>query len=269
MANTFAQQLKSLHVPSSPVIFTNVWDISSFNTVISLNSADSKPVKAVATASWAVAATLGIKDEELTREQNFEAIAKIAPLAIAAGIPLSADLQDGYGDQIVNTITRAVELGVVGANIEDTIPETEEFYPVDQQVQRLKTALEAASSAGCSDFVINARCDIFRFDVGLSEEDIIKEAIKRGKAYLEAGATTVFYWGGSAKGLRTAWVETLVEALSGRVAVKLAHGTPGALSTAELAKIGVARISVGPSLYLVAQNAIKSAAANILAGGGL
>lgn len=269
MTDDFAKQLKALHVPSSPIVFPNVWDVSSFNTVVSLNNDSVKTVKAVATASWAVAATLGIKDEELTREQNFEAIAKIAPLAKAAGLPLSADLQDGYGDEIAATVKRAVELGVVGANIEDVVLDTEKFYPLDEQVERLKTALEAASSAGCPDFALNARCDIFHVDTGLSEADAIKEAIERGRAYLEAGATTVFYWGGSGRGLRTAWVEALVKALDGRVAVKLAHGTPGALTTAELAEIGVARISVGPSLYLIAQSAIKSAAARILDGGGL
>ncbi|KAF4992131.1 hypothetical protein FDECE_13802 [Fusarium decemcellulare] len=269
MANTFAQTLKALHKPSSPIVFPNVWDVASFNTVVTLNNDASKPVKALATASWAIAANLGIKDEELTLEQNFEAVAKIASLAKAAGLPLSADLQDGYGPQIASTVKRAVEIGVVGANIEDTIPETGAFYPVDEQVQRLKTALQAASDAGCPDFVINARCDMFHFDTGLDEAGVMKEAVARGKAYLDAGATTVFYWGGSGRGLRTAWVETLVRELDGRVAVKLAHRTPDALSTAELARIGVARISVGPSLYILAQGAVKEAAASILGGGNL
>ncbi|KAM6512422.1 hypothetical protein FSOLCH5_010136 [Fusarium solani] len=269
MSNDFAKQLKALHKPSTPIVFPNVWDVASFNTVVSLNDDASKPVKALATASWAIAASLGIKDEELTLEQNFDAVAKIATLCKAAGIPLSADLQDGYGDQIAETVKRAVEIGVVGANIEDTIPATGAFYPIDEQVQRLKTALQSAADAGCPDFVVNARCDMFHFDTGLNEADTVKEAITRGKAYLDAGATTVFYWGGSGRGLRTAWVETLVKELDGRVAVKLAHGTADALSTAELARIGVARISVGPSLFLVAQAAVKKAAASILSGGNL
>ncbi|KAM5344894.1 hypothetical protein ACJ41O_010756 [Fusarium nematophilum] len=269
MTNDFAKELKALHKPSSPIIFPNVWDVASFNTVVSLNSDTAKPVKALATASWAIAASLGIKDEELTLDQNLAAVAKIASLAKAAGLPLSADLQDGYGSQIASTVKRAVELGVAGANIEDTVPETEAFYPIDEQVQRLKTALQAASDAGCPDFVINARCDMFHFDTGLDEEGTLKEAIARGKAYLDAGATTVFYWGGSGRGLRTAWVETLVRELDGRVAVKLAHKTEGTLSTAELAEIGVARVSVGPSLFLVAQSAVRQAAADILSGGKL
>ncbi|KAI1056992.1 hypothetical protein LB507_001644 [Fusarium sp. FIESC RH6] len=269
MTNNLAQQLKALHKPSSPIIFPNVWDVASFNTVTSLNTATSKPVKALATASWAVAATYGVKDEELTLEQNLEAIGKIGPLAKVAGIPLSADLQDGYGSQLVSVVQRAVEAGVVGANIEDVHPEDNTFYPISEQVQRLKTIISTAAEAGCPDFVINARCDMFHIDQDLSEAQVMEEAITRGKAYLDAGATTVFYWGGSGRGLRDAWVETLVKELDGKVAVKLAHKTQDALSTKDLADIGVARISVGPSLFLLAQDAAKQAAERILAGGNL
>jgi 2-methylisocitrate lyase-like PEP mutase family enzyme len=269
MTNHLAKQLKALHQPSAPIIFPNVWDVASFNTIKSLNTETSKPVKALATASWAIAATYGVQDEELTLEQNLEAIAKIGPLAKEAGIPLSADLQDGYGSQVVSVIKRAVEAGVVGANIEDIRLEDNTFYPIDEQVQRLKTVLQTAAEAGCTDFVLNARCDMFHIDQGLTEAEVIKEAVTRGKAYLGAGATTVFYWGGSGRGLRTSWVETLVKELDGRVAVKLAHKTEDALSTKDLANIGVARISVGPSLFLLAQEAAKQAAERILAGGNL
>lgn len=275
MNNESAKTLKALHTPSSPIIFPNVWDLASFNAVTSLNTSTSKPVKAIATASWAIAATLGIKDEDLTLEQNLDAISRIAPLCRFAGLPLSADLQDGYGDQIADVVTTAVTIGVVGANIEDSIPSagfnkgvSGSLYGVDDQIQRLKTALSAATEAGCPDFVLNARCDIFRLENEIDEEEKMQEAIKRGKVYLDLGATTVFYWGGSGRGIRTAQVERLVKELDGRVAVKLSDSAD-ALTTAELAKIGVARISVGPSLFLVAQNAIKKAALSILGGGSL
>ena len=275
MNNNAAKTLKDLHVPSTPIIFANVWDLASFNAVTSLNTADSKSVKAIATASWAIAATLGIKDEELTLEQNLDAISKIAPLCHFAGLPLSADLQDGYGDKIADVVQTAVKIGVAGANIEDSIPSagfdkgiSGSLYGVEEQVQRLKTALAAAADAGCPDFVLNARSDIFRLEADLDEEERIQEAIKRGKAYLELGATTIFYWGGSGRGIRTSTVERLVKELDGRVAVKLSDA-PDGLTTAELAKIGVARISVGPSLFLIANKAIKQAAQSILGGGSL
>ncbi|KAK7421309.1 hypothetical protein QQX98_002203 [Neonectria punicea] len=268
MTNDSAKQLKALHVPSSPIVFPNVWDVASFNAVVSLNDGDSKPVKAIATASWAIAATFGVKDEELTMEQNFAAIAKLASLAEAANLPLTADLQDGYGDQLATSVAKAVKLGVAGANIEDSVPSTGDMYSIDEQVQRYRTTLKAAGDAGCPDFVLNARCDIFHVGTKLDDEAMVNEAIIRGKAYLDVGATTVFFWGGPGRGMRTAWVERLVKELDGRVAVKLGV-TPDALTTAELAKLGVARISIGPSLFQISTAAIKKAATSILNGGGL
>lgn len=277
MINRLAQELKQLHNPSSPITFANIWDVASLNALLSLNTADSKPVKGIATASWAIAEALGIRDEQLTLEENMAAVARIAPVAVAAGIPLSVDLQDGYGEQIQSVITSAVELGAVGANIEDSIPSagfdkgiTGSLYDMDAQVVRLKCALTAAARAGCPDFVLNARCDVFRLEPYCAADDgaVLEEAARRGKAYLDAGATTVFFWGGSGRGLRTSEVEFLVRKLNGRVAVKLGE-RPDSLSVEELGRIGVARISVGPSLFLEAMNALKIAAKSILSGGKL
>ncbi|OHF01708.1 hypothetical protein CORC01_02899 [Colletotrichum orchidophilum] len=277
MSNELARELKQLHVPASPIIFTNVWDLASLNAILSLNTTDAKPVKAIATASWAIAATLGVKDEDLTLEQNMAAIGQLAPAAKAAGLPLSVDLQDGYGDQIDEIVAAAVTLGASGANIEDSIPSAGfekgidgSLYGVETQVARLKRALAAARDAGCADFVLNARCDVFRLEPYCASDDegALAEAVKRGRAYLEAGATTVFFWGGSGRGLRASEVQVLVDKLGGRIAVKLGD-RPDSLSTGELGEIGVARISVGPSLYLVAMNAIKDSARRILDGGKL
>ncbi|GFP55689.1 hypothetical protein ACSS6W_008930 [Trichoderma asperelloides] len=275
--NQLAQELKALHKPGSPLVLSNVWDVSSLNTILSLNSESSKPVKALATASFAIAATLGIQDEELSMVQNLEAISKIAPLAEQAGIPLSVDIQDGYGDLITAVVTAVVEYGAAGANIEDSIPSagfdkgiSGSLYKLEDQVVRLKRALDAAKEAGAPDFVLNARCDAFRLapSPDLTYEIRLAEAIKRGKAFLEAGATTVFYWGGQGQGLTSETVKTLVKELDGKVAV-IMSGAPGSLTTADLAKLGVARISVGPGLYLAAINAVKTVASRMFSGGGL
>lgn len=274
--NALAKTLKGLHVPSNPVIFANIWDLASLNSLLSLNTFEAQPVKAVATASWAFAAALGIKDEELTLEQNLDAVRKLAPAAVKAGLPLSADLQDGYGSRIEEVVAAAVKAGASGANIEDSIPSEGRdkgiagcLYPVDEQVRRIKAALKAAADAGCPDFALNARTDVFVLDASpdLDDETRLKETVKRGKAYLEAGATTVFVWGGG-RGLRNTEVETLVKEFDGRLAVKLGQGE-GALSTADLGKLGVARVSVGPSLFLIAMAAHKKAALSILQGGNL
>lgn len=280
--NDAAKALKALHVPSSPVVFTNVWDVASLNTVLSLNANASdtnndKPVKAVATASWAIAATEGLADEDLTWEANLAAITRVAPLVRAAGLPLSSDLQDGYGARINEVVAAAVRAGVSGANIEDSIPAAGfgkgiagSLYPLDEQVRRLRGALKAAADAGCPDFVLNARCDVFCLDddsTTLDDETRLREAVARGKAFLEAGATTVFYWGGGRGGLSRESVQTLVRELDGRVAVLLS-AYKGGPTVKELAELGVARISIGPTLFRVAMAAVARAAKGILVDAG-
>lgn len=274
--NTLASTLKSLHVPSKPLVLANIWDIPSLNALLSLNSAagPDKPVRAVATASWAVAASLGIEDEELTLDQNLDAIRRLAPLVARASLPFSVDLQDGYGSRIVEAVTSAVEAGAHGANLEDSIPAegfgkgiSGSLYGVEEAVSRIRTALKTAAEAGCPDFTLNARCDVFVLAASeeLDDDTRLEEALRRGRAYLDAGATTVFYWGAA---LNTEHIKTLVAKLDGRVAISQDMG-PGAASTAALAELGVARISVGPKLHLIAMEAMKKSALSILQGGNL
>lgn len=276
--NEAAQTFKALHKPSSPIILTNIWDVASLNTVLSINDGNpSRPVRAVATASWAIAACSGVKDEELTMEQNLEAILKMAPVCEKANLPLTVDIQDGYGDKIESVAAAVVMAGAVGANIEDSIPSagfgggiSGSLYPLEKQVQRLEAAKKAAADAGCPDFVINARCDVFVLTPSpeLDDEARMKEAIARGKAYLKAGATTVFYWGGPNRGVSQDEVKTLVKELDGRVSV-LVSRRPNPLNTSQIAKLGVARISVGPGIFIQAMEAVKASALSLMSGGGL
>lgn len=266
--NTYAQKLKALHKPSSPFILSNVHDVSSTRTVLSLNTATSQPVKALATGSFAIAGTLGLEDAELSLPLNLQALSLISPIARAAGVPLTADLQDGYGDQLRESVGGAIDVGVVGANIEDGIPERdykglESVRTLEQQVERLKIAMQVAKEKGLPDFVINARTDLFKLDPqpeGWSHDDVLKEVLKRGKAYLEAGATTFFVWGPA---LTLDDVKTLVKELDGKVAVLLSGGG-GKVTVAQWKELGVSRISVGPTLWLRANAALKKAAEEIL-----
>lgn len=272
--NSAAKAFKAMHVSKSPIVLTNIWDLSSLNAVLSLNQGDKKPVKAVATASWAIAAAVGGNDEELTYEQNMAAIKQVAPLCQEAGLPLTVDLQDGYGSRIEEAVTASVNAGASGANIEDSIPSagygkgiTSSLYSLDEQVRRLKSALSAAAGSGCPDFVLNARCDVFCLDdPSLDDESRMKEAIVRGKAFLELGATTVFYWGGPRRGMTKTHLQTLVKELDGRVSVLL-PAYSGSPTVSELAEIGVARISIGPTLYHVSKLALQRAASSILEEG--
>ncbi|KIL88605.1 hypothetical protein FAVG1_07851 [Fusarium avenaceum] len=275
--NEVAKTLKSLHVSRKPLVLANVWDVASLNTILSINTENSKPIRAIATASWAFAATLGIKDEDLTMEQNPNAIRCLAPIVARAGLPLSVNLQDGYGSRIQEAVMQAVQAGAQGSNLENSIPSEGlgngiegSLYSLNQQTHRIRLACQAASDAVCPDFVINARCDIFALEdvPGLDGNTRVQEAVKRGKAYLEAGATTVFYWRGYGAGMTEDEIRKLEDELGGRIAIRLGQ-TKSALSVAELGKFGVARISVGPSLFQIAMHAAKQSALDVLQGGNL
>ncbi|OBT48596.1 hypothetical protein VE00_00766 [Pseudogymnoascus sp. WSF 3629] len=266
--NTYALKLKALHQPSSPFVLSNVHDIPSTTTVLTLNTPTSTPVKALATGSYAIAGTLGLEDADLTLPLNLQALSLISPIARAAGVPLTADLQDGYGEQLRECVGGAIDLGVVGANIEDGIPAKgygkglEGLRTLEQQVERLKIVFEVAKDRGLPDFVVNARTDLFMLDPlpeGWGREDILKEAVRRGKAYLEAGATSFFVWGP----VTVDDVKTLVKELDGKVAVLLSGGG-GKVTVAEWKEIGVCRISVGPTLWRESMAALKKAAEKIL-----
>ncbi|KAJ6593375.1 phosphoenolpyruvate phosphomutase-domain-containing protein [Mycena capillaripes] len=264
-----AKQLKALHQPGHPIVFANIYDIPSLTALLSLNTSapsDSSPVRAIATASYAIAETLGVRDEDLTFEQNFVVLEPIAAhlYTISPLLPLSIDIQDGYGTRLEESMRRAISLGAVGANIEDSIPGRGFGAGVEGSLR--STALRVATEMGVPDFAINARTDVMV--LAPRPEVALEEAVRRGKAFLAAGATTVFVWGGSAQGLSKAEVERLVREFGGKLAVLLSNAEDG-LSVNELAAVGVAMISIGPSLMIMAMKALKDGAGRILGGGRL
>lgn len=281
--NQSAKTFKALHVPSQPIIVPNVWDIASFNAIASLNTDTQDPdnteqsVKAVATSSWSIASSLGIEDEDLTYEQNLAAIKTLGSASKSLGIALTTDLGDGYGSKIEEVVAAVVNLGVVGGNIEDAVPSArhagsiqDALYDQQEQVQRLKLALKAAADNDCPDFVLNARCDIFTLapHPALSDEIRLEEGIKRGKAYLEAGATTVFFPTFAEDGLKESVVQSLVKELDGKVTL-IGGRTPNSATTEQLAQLGVARVQFGAAFFLIARNATRDAARRVLRGGKL
>jgi 2-methylisocitrate lyase-like PEP mutase family enzyme len=247
--NSIAQSLKALHKPGNPLVFTNVWSVASANLIAPLPQ-----TKALATASFAIARELGVNDNDLTYEQNLAAIREIAKVAAKHNLPLTADFQAGYGDRLAEGTTKLIEAGVVGVNLEDYVADEGIFYDVDQAVERIKVVLEKAKSCGVPDFVVNARTDV------RAHGGSIDDAIGRGKAYLAAGATTVFVWG-RANGLHDDEIVRLVEALGGMLNVSW---KPDGLTVKQIAELGVARISLGPKLQLFGEQAIKKEAERLL-----
>ena len=212
------------------------------------------------------------------------------------------DLQDGYGDQIVESISGAISIGVMGANIEDSYPEKGfgggmaclrsieeaadmievikalcflnnfEFKDVlEEAAERIKKVIEVARDAGIPDFVVNARTDVLCLKPnpdGWTREMMVEEAVKRGKAYLAAGATSVFVWGGPGGLITSDEIKILVDGLQGRLAVKLGARKDD-LSVKELADLGLCRISIGPSLLKTDADGFRKGATRILQGGKL
>lgn len=238
--NALAKTLHSLHKPGQPLVLANVHDIFSARAVAPLPEAH-----AIATASYSVAMAAGTSDDDLSLAENVEAARRIGKVAAEHSKPLTVDLQDGYGEQLEEAIKLVVEAGAVGVNIEDCNKDTKEMYAVDVAAERVRRAIEAAKKAGVPDFVVNARCDTLVMGGKLDE------VLERGKKYLDAGATSVFVWGGSRRGVSREEVQTMVKAFDGRLNVSLKWSAEG-LTVAQLAELGVSRISVGPTIAFFA-----------------
>lgn len=256
--NEQALAFKALHVPGRPLILANVYDTTSAKAVASLPAC-----KALATASAALSVVNGTDDPNLSLETQLTAVRDIAAVARSFGKPLTVDLQDGYGERLEEAITGMIDLGVAGINLEDSDQKTQAMFGENVAVQRVKRALAAATKAGVPDFVVNARSDTYLRGGSL------EEAIRRGKLYLDAGATTIYILNGSQPLTRES-IKEIVDALQGKVniAVRLPKpdDAPDTLSSKDLADLGVARISIGPQLYFLGINAIKTAATKVLEG---
>lgn len=260
--NDIAKAFKALHKPGNPLIVTNVWDAITAKIVAELPK-----TKALATASFAIAAAAGLADDDLTLEVNLRAIAVIAKVAKQFNKPLTVDFQDGFGDQLEDGVRQVIKLGAVGINLEDFSRELNGLYPITEAQDRVRRVLKVAAEEGVPDFVVNARTDALFASADLAE------AIARGKAYLEAGAANIFIWGGP---MRKGWsreeVEQAAKALDGRLNVILVRLKADGLSVKELSEIGgigVARISVGPQLMLRTAGLIAEEASKILDGEGI
>ncbi|KAK3357913.1 phosphoenolpyruvate phosphomutase-domain-containing protein, partial [Lasiosphaeria hispida] len=250
-----ATSFKSLHSPG-PILLPNVYDATSARLVAALPS-----TKALATASYALALAGGTTDAELTLDLHLSLLPPIGAVARGAGLPLTVDLQDGYGERLEEAIKGVLsqEIGAVGINLEDSTAGGK-LLDVDTAAERIKRALEIAKGEGVGDFVVNARSDA-HFVGGT-----VDEAIERGKRYLEAGATTVYILAPPGQLMGEGDVVKIVQELGGKVNLAPRWVKPdggkieGGLTSRDLVRLGVARISVGPSLYFAAAKALKDAA---------
>jgi 2-methylisocitrate lyase-like PEP mutase family enzyme len=243
-----AEEFRGLHVPGKPLVLFNVWDAGSAKAVAAAGA------KAIATGSWSVADANGFADGE--RIPLVLALDNLRRIVGVTDLPVTVDLESGYGDTseaVGETISRAMQAGAVGCNLEDSFPATGKLRPTAEQVARIRRAREAAGAANLR-FFINARTDVF-FQGSPEEHDaaMVTEAIERARAYTEAGADGLF-----APGLADiALIARLAEASPLPLNILVGATTPP-LRT--LAEHGVARVSHGPGPYLVAMKALEEAA---------
>jgi 2-methylisocitrate lyase-like PEP mutase family enzyme len=232
--------LRALHHQPKPLVFVNAWDGASARIVESLD------FPAIATTSAGVAYVDGLPDGQAISRDGM--LAHVKTIASAVGVPVTADLEGGYGPAVadaVATVRGAIAAGAVGMNFEDSLPGQTALVPVDAQCERIRAVCAAAAALGVPDFVTNARVDVYHVagDAGAQFD----ETVARAKAYLAAGAGCIFV-PFIADG---ALIGRLAAAIPGPMNV-LAGGTTPDVAT--LTRLGVKRISTGsaPAAHLLA-----------------
>lgn len=230
-----AEELRSLHGGPRMLVLPNAWDVASARVIEELG------YPAIATTSAGVAFALGYPDgQRVTRDEMLEAVSRIAR---AVRVPVTADMESGYGKtakEIVETAKAIVTAGAVGLNFEDVTGDTADTQvDIPLQAEKIRTLRDVSAALGVS-LVINARTDVYLMPIG-PEATRFERTVERLRAYRAAGADCVFAPGVTDRGL----IERLVKAIGAPVNVLLQPGCP---TIAELEKIGVARASTGSAV---------------------
>jgi 2-methylisocitrate lyase-like PEP mutase family enzyme len=243
-----ADALRAHHRPGRPLVLPNAWDAASARAVVAAGF----PV--VATTSAGVAASLGMRDADMSAEDAFAAVGRIGR---AVEVPVTADMEDGYGLAADELVARLLEAGAVGCNLEDTDHRPDPpspLVPVEVHAGLVAAVKEAGRRAGV-DVVVNARVDVHARRVG-EPEGRTAEAVARARAYRAAGADCVYpILLDDADAVRA-----IVAAVDGAVNLMIHPGGP---SIAEAAALGVARLSWGSGVYREAQAALADQLATI------
>ncbi len=236
-----SDEFLALHVPGRPLLLPNAWDLGSAKVLKSLG------FEALATTSSGHAASLGRLDGSVTRE---EAIEHARSLGLATGLPVSADLENCFADDpdgVAGTIGLAVEAGLAGCSVEDY---GSEIYELELAVARVEAAARAAHD-GPRRLVLTARAENH-----IRGRDDLADTIARLQAYEQAGADVLY-----APGLSGASeIKAVLDAVEHPVNV-LARG--GGIPIAELATLGVARVSVGGAFAFAALGSLVDAATEL------
>jgi 2-methylisocitrate lyase-like PEP mutase family enzyme len=239
------ETFRALHVPGRPVLMPNPWDAGTAKLLTSLG------FQALATTSSGHAATLGRLDGAVDRD---EALAHAAAVVEAVDVPVSADLEDGFAadpSAVFRTVTDAVGVGLAGCSIEDFTGDTDTpFYDVRPAAERVAAAGQAAHTG--AGLILTARAENF-----IRGNPDLADTIARLQAYQQAGADVLYAPGLTDLGA----IRSVITSVDRPVNVLV---LPGVATVAELAQIGVARISVGGSFSQVALAALSRAGRELL-----
>lgn len=247
-----AEAFRAPHIPGHPLVLFNIWDAGSAKAVAAAGAA------ALATGSWSVAAAHGLADGEALPLEL--ALANLRRIVAATDLPVTIDLESGYGAspaEVGQTVAQAIAAGAIGCNLEDSVPGDSSLRPVAEAAQRIAAARAACERAGVAAFV-NARTDVF-FQGPSETHDhaMVEAALGRARAYADAGADGLFVPGLVDERL----IARVVEGSPLPVNIMMGPGTP---PIPRLAELGVARVSHGPGPYLTAMRALEAAARAVM-----
>jgi 2-methylisocitrate lyase-like PEP mutase family enzyme len=248
-----AEQLRALHHAAEPLVLPNAWDAASARAV------EAARFPAVASTSSGVAASLGWPDgEQLPADEMFAAVARMAR---AVQVPVTADIEAGYGLGAAALVNRLLEAGAVGCNLEDTDHAAgKTLRDPDQQAESLREVKRAARAQGV-DIVLNARVDVFVRRQTETDADV-EEALARARKYLAAGADCVY----PILVHREQTVARLVQGIAGPVNI---FALPELPPVPRLHELGVRRVSFAGRLQRAALAELQARLERIKADGKL
>ena len=247
----YAETFHGLHRKGEPLVLFNAWDVATAKAI-------AKSSSAIATSSGAVAAALGYADGETVPLDIVEGL--VSRMSAAVSVPVSIDLEAGYGETpeaAAESATRILKAGAVGINIEDGLSAGKrQLVSPEAHAAKIKAVRDAAQKLGIHLF-INARTDPFLLKFG-SPDQCLNEAARRAKVYADAGADGIFVPGLTDLAL----IEKFVQLTPLPVNIMVMQAVP---EIADLARVGVRRVSLGPWPMMAAMRVIGQAAAAVAA----
>ena len=249
-----AERFRKLHAGPRILVLPNAWDVASARIL------EEAGYPAIATSSAGVAFALGYPDgQRISRDEMLAAVARIAR---GVRVPVTADMESGYGTTVkdmAETTKAVIAAGAIGMNLEDVTGDDESSQvALPLQVEKIRAIKDTALSAGVP-IVLNARTDIYLMPIG-EVSSRFERTVERLRAYHKAGADCVFAPGVSDRDT----ISRLVKAIGAPLNILISAGCP---SLAELEKLGVARVSAGSAVMRATLGLVRRIGKDLMENG--